>query len=323
MFLKEIRVHSVFLSSSILGAMPSLPELNLHHLRYFWTVAHEGSIAKACAVLKVSQPTVSEQLRSLAQAVGCDLLVREGRRLRLTDTGRMALDYADEIFSLGRDLHEALASRRHGRSIPVAVGVSDAVPKLIACRLIAPALALPEPVQLTVHEDSHDVLVQRLAAHDLDLVLSDAPLEAYQRIRAFNHVLGASSLAVFGAASFAKLARGFPKSLDGAPLLAAMPGSPQRRSWDAWCADRQVRPRVVAQVQDSALMKTMGQAGLGVFVGPAAISDAICATFAVRVIGLVTEIKERYYAISLNRRLANPALQAITASGRDLFSATV
>ncbi len=319
MSLKLIKGHSIYMMGRILAAMPSLPELNFHHLRYFWTVAHEGSIAKACAVLKVSQPTVSEQLRSLAQAVGCDLLVREGRRLRLTDTGRMALDYADEIFVLGRDLHEALANRRHGRSLPVAVGVSDAVPKLIACRLIAPALALPEKVQLTVHEDSHDVLVQRLSAHELDLVISDAPLEAHQRIRAFNHVLGASTLAVFGATSFAKLARGFPKSLDGAPLLAAMPGSPQRRSWDAWCADRQVRPRVVAQVQDSALMKTMGQAGLGVFIGPAAISDAICATFAVRIIGRIPELKESYYAISLDRRLANPALQAITVSGRDLF----
>jgi len=319
MYHKHINGYSIYLLERILVAMPTLPELNFHHLRYFWTVAHEGSIAKACVVLKVSQPTVSEQLRSLAQAVGCDLLVREGRRLRLTDAGRMALNYADEIFVLGRDLHDALANRRHGRSFPVAVGVSDAVPKLIACRLIAPALALPEPVLLTVHEDSHDVLVQRLAAHELDLVISDTPLEAHQRIRAFNHVLGTSTLAVFGAAPFAKLARGFPKSLDGAPLLAAMPGSPQRRSWDAWCADRQVRPRVVAQVQDSALIKTMGQAGLGVFIGPAAISDAICATFAVKVLGLVAELKECYYAISLDRRLANPALQAITVSGRDLF----
>lgn len=302
------------------AVMPAIPELNYHHLRYFWVVAHEGSIAKACAVLKVSQPTVSEQLRSLAQAVGSDLLVRDGRRLRLTDTGRMVLDYADEIFSLGRDLHEALAARRHGRSIPVAVGISDAMSKLIACRLVAPALQLPEPVQVTVHEDSHDVLLQRLAAHELDLVLSDAPLEAHLRIRAYNHLLGESPLAVFGAPAYARLARGFPGSLDGAPLLAAMPGSPLRRGWDAWCADRQVQPRVVAQVQDSALLKTMGQAGLGVFLGPMAIAQAICRTFAVRVIGQVPELKESYFAISLDRRLVNPALQAITAGGRDLFS---
>ncbi len=304
----------------ILNPMAALPELNYHHLRYFWMVAHEGSIAKACALLKVSQPTVSEQLRSLAVAVGSDLLVRDGRRLRLTDTGRMVLDYADEIFALGRDLHEALASRRNGRAVPVTVGISDAVSKLIACRLLAPALRLSEPVQVTVHEASHEALVQQLAAHELDLVVSDAPLDAHLRIRGFNHLLGESQLGVFGTAAFAKLARGFPHSLTGAPLLAAMPGSPQRRAWDAWCANQGVQPRIVAQIQDGALIKTMGQAGFGVFAAPMAIAEAICRTFAVRVIGRATALRERYYAISLDRRLANPALQAITTSGRDLFA---
>lgn len=303
------------------AVMPALPELNYHHLRCFWAVAREGSIAKACLLLKVSQPTVSEQLRSLARAIGAELFDRDGRRLRLTATGRMVLDYADEIFALGRELHQTLSSGVSSRPVPVVVGISDAVSKLIACRLVAPALALPEPVQVTVQEDRHEVLVQRLAAHDLDLVVSDAPVEAHLRIRACNHLLGECAMAVFGAPAFARLARGFPHSLDDAPLLAGLPAAPQRRAWDAWCADQGVRPRVVAQIQDGALLKTMGQAGLGVFAGPDAIADDICTTFRVRVLGRIPALRQRYYAISLDRRLSNPALRALLAQGRDLFAA--
>jgi len=308
----------IYFSLSI-AAMVTLPELNYLHLRSFWAVAREGSIARACVMLRVSQPTISEQLRSLARAMQTELFVRDGRRLRLTDAGRMVQDYADEIFALGRELHQALGGRASHRAIPVVVGISDAVSKLIACRLIAPALQLPDPVQVTVHEDRHEALIQRLAAHELDLVVSDAPLEAHQRIRAFNHLLGESPLAVFGAPSFAKLARDFPRSLHGAPLLTGLPASPQRRAWDAWCADQGLQPRVVAQLQDSALLKTMGQAGFGVFAGPDAIAKDICRTFAVRLLGRIPAIRQRYYAISMDRRLANPALLAITAQGRALL----
>lgn len=305
----------------MIAAMATMPELNFHHLRCFWAVAREGSIAKACLLLKVSQPTVSEQLQNLARAMRAELFDRDGRRLRLTATGRMVLDYADEIFSLGHELQQALAGSVPTRPVPVVIGISDAVSKLVACRLVAPALRLPEPVQVTIQEDRHEKLVQRLAAHDLDLVVSDAPVEAHQRIRACSHQLGECAMAVFGAAAFARLARGFPRSLDRAPLLAGLPASPQRRAWDAWCADQGVQPRVVAQVQDGALLKTMGQAGLGLFAGPAAIADDICRTFAVRVIGRIPTLRQRYYAISLDRRLANPALQALLDQGRDLFAA--
>jgi LysR family transcriptional regulator, transcriptional activator of nhaA len=300
--------------------MPALPDLNYHQLRYFWTVAREGSIAKACAVLHVSQPTISEQLRNLAKAVGSELFVREGRRLRLTDTGRLAQGYADEIFALGRELNEALAGNHHIRGVPVAIGIGDGVPKLIATRLVEPALQGEEATQVTLQEDRTERLMQRLATHELDLVVSDAPLEAHLRIRAYNHLLGETQMVVFGAARYARLARGFPKSLDGVPVLASLPETPQRRAWDSWCADLGIAPRVVAQVQDSALMKTMGQAGFGVFAGPAAIAEAICRTFEVRVLGNIAELRERYYAISLERRLANPVLKSITAQGRNLFS---
>lgn len=300
--------------------MPALPELNYNHLRCFWAVAHEGSIAKACQVLKLSQPTVSEQLGLLARAMGGELLAREGRRLRLTDTGRLVLDYADEIFALGRNLHEALTNRESNRAVPVAIGISDAVPKIISCRLLEPALQLPDRVRLSLHEDSHEVLLQRLATHELDLVISDAPLEAHLRIRAYNHLLGESPLAVFGTAKHRGLAGKFPKSLDDAPMLVASAGSPQRRAWDSWCASQGIQPRVVAEVQDSALMKTLGQSGFGLFTGPTAIADTICATYGVRVLGEVPELRERYYAISLDRRLINPALRAITVEGRALFA---
>jgi LysR family transcriptional activator of nhaA len=300
--------------------LPHLPDLNYHHLRYFWTVARLGSIARACDELKVSQPTISEQLRQLARTVGAELFVREGRSLRLTDAGRMVQEYADEIFSLGFELQEALAQRRTARGIPVVVGVVESVSKLIACRLLEPALRLPDPVQVTVTEDRHDALMRRLAEHELDLVVSDAPLAAHLRIRAFNHQLGESPLAIFGSRSFAALAKGFPRSLDGVPFLACLPGTPQRRDWDAWCADTGIRPRVVAQLQDSAMLKTMGQTGLGVFAGPEAIADDICQKFGVQMLGRVPELRERYYAISLDRRLQNPALQAITAQGRKLLS---
>ncbi len=301
-------------------SIPHLPELNYHHLRYFWTVAHEGSIAKACSVLKVSQPTVSEQLRALATSVGAELFVREGRRLRLTDTGRLVQDFADEIFTLGRELHTALQNRRSTRAIPVVIGISDAVPKLIAGRLLAPAMQLPEPVQITVQEDRHEALIQRLAGHELDVVISDAPVESHLRIRAYSHLLGESPLAVFGARRFAGLARGFPASLADAPLLAALPGTPQRRAWDAWCTEIGVQPRIVAQVQDSALLKALAQGGFGLFAGPEAIAEAICRTFEVRVLGRIPALKERYFVISLDRRLVNPALQAITTQGKLIFS---
>lgn len=287
----------------ILAGMAHLSDLNFHHLRCFWAVAREGSIAKACALLKVTQPTISEQLRSLARSVKAELFVRDGRRLRLTDTGRLVLEYADEIFALGRELSQTLGSRVSTRPIPVVIGISGAVSKLIASRLIAPALRLAEPVQVTVHEDSHEALVERLSAHALDLVISEAPLEQHRRIRAYNHLLGESPLAVFGSPALAKLARGFPRSLNGAPMLAGLPSSPQRRAWDAWCMDHGLQPRIVAQLQDSALLKTMGQAGLGVFTGPEVIAADICRTFAVRVIGRIPDLRLRHYAISLERRL--------------------
>lgn len=302
--------------------MPSLPELNHLHLRSFWAVAREGSIAGASGLLKISPSTISEQLRSLALAMRTDLFARQGRHLRLTDTGRLAMDYADEIFSLGRELQQVIASRIATRPIPVALGISDAVSKLIACRLVASAVRLPDPVQVTVFEDCHEALLQRLANHTLDMVVSDAPLEAQLRIRAFTHPLGSCPLAVFGAPSLARLARGFPRSLHGAPVLVGLPTAPQRRAWDAWCADQGLQARVVAQVQDSALIKAMGQAGLGVFAAPEAIAEDMCSTFGVRVIGRLPQLLVHHYAITLERRITNPALVAITSLGRDLFAQT-
>jgi LysR family transcriptional activator of nhaA len=296
-----------------------LPDLNYNHLRYFWMVAHEGSIAKACTKLNVSQPTVSEQLRSLAEAIGSELFQRDGRGLRLTPTGRLVLEYADDIFALGHELHEALASRRSSRVLPVTVGIVDSVSKLVAYRLIEPALRLPDAATVTVREDDHDGLIARLADHELDLVLSDTPLESHRRLKAFCRPLGESVQAFFAAPAQAGLRKGFPHSLTGAPLIAPLPHTPQRRALDAWCATQGIRPRIVAQFEDSALMKTVGQAGHGVFLSPDAIADETCRQFDVEMIGRVPQLRESYYAISLDKKLEHPALRAITATARDLF----
>jgi LysR family transcriptional activator of nhaA len=297
-----------------------LPDINFHHLRVFWAVAHDGSIARACKRLGVAQPTVSEQLRRLAEGLGAELFTREGRRLVLTDTGRLVLDIADDVVALGRELQDALARRADTRSVRLEVGIADSVPKLVAYRLLAPALTLPERVRITVREEPHDRLVAELANHALDLVLTDAPLEAHHRIRAYTHTLGGSVVAFFAPPRLAGLRKGFPASLDGAPVLLPLPGTPQRRDLDGWFDLHGLRPEMVAEFQDSALMKVFAQAGAGVFAGPQALEAEICDQYGVQVIGTAPTLTERYHVISLERRLAHPALVAIVAAAKRILA---
>jgi len=296
--------------------VPALPDLNYNHLRVFWAVAREGSIARACTLLGIAQPTVSEQLRRLAEAVGCELFVRHGRRLTLTDTGRLVRDIADDIFALGRELQDALSQRTDSRNVQLTVGIADTVPKMMAYRLLEPALHLPESIRLTVRDERHDQWLIQLANHDLDLVLTDAPLEAHHRIRAYTHTLGESAVGFFAARSLIRLRRGFPGSLQGAPLLLPLAGSPQRRDLDAWFELHGVRPLVAAEFQDSALMKVFAQAGVGAFAGPLALADEMRQQHQVQLLGQAPTLRERYYAISLERRLANPAVAAIVAAAK-------
>ncbi|MFN8641090.1 MAG: transcriptional activator NhaR [Candidatus Binatia bacterium] len=292
--------------------------LNYHHLLYFWTVARTGGVSAASAELRLAQPTISGQLRLLEDHVGAKLFHRVGRRLELTDVGRMVYRYADEIFTLGRELTDAIRGRPTGRPLRFAVGVADQLPKLIAYRLMEPALNLPESVRLVCQEDKTDRLLADLAVHALDLVLSDAPLSPTVNVRAFSHLLGECGTTIFGAKPLAtRFRRGFPRSLDGAPFLMPTDNTVLRRSLDQWLAQQGLRPRIVSEFEDSALLKAFGERGVGLFAAPTAIEAEIRRQYGVQVVGRVEQVRERFYAISVERRLKHPAVVAISEAARE------
>lgn len=296
--------------------------LNYHHLLYFWTVAREGTIARAGEKLHLGQPAISTQLRQLESSIGVKLFQKSGRNLELTETGRMVYRYADEIFSLGRELTDTLRGRPTGKPVRLVVGIVDAVPKLVAKRLLEPALQLPEPLRLVCVEDSLERLLSELAFHNVDIVLSDTPVTGAMKIRAFNHQLGESPISVFGTRELArKYRRGFPKSLDGAPFLMHGRASSVRRSLETWLDSQDLHPLIRAEFDDSALLKVFGQAGEGLFVSPSVIKDEICRQHEVEVVGEISSIREHFYAISAERRLKHPAVVAISESAhRNLFT---
>lgn len=290
---------------------------NFHYLLYFWTVAREGSILAACRKLLVSQPTVSTQIRSLERSLGQPLFHRRGRRLELTEMGHVALRYADEIFTLGRELSETFRGRPAGRRLRFTVGVADVVPKLIAYRLLEPALQFSEGIELICREGKSDRLLADLAVHELDIVLSDAPIGPNVNVRAFSHLLGESSLAVFGPPAEAKkLRKRFPQCLSEAPLLLPAENCTIRRQLNQWFASNGLAPRVVGQFEDSALLKAFGQAGVGLFFAPAAIAREIEQQYRVEVIAEVPDVRERFYAISIERRIRHPAVLAVSNSAK-------
>lgn len=295
--------------------------LNYHHLLYFWAVAREGSVTRASEQLHLAQPTVSGQLKALEEALGEKLFERTGRRLVLTDVGRVVFRYADEIFSLGRELQDTLKGRPTGRPIRFTVGVADAVPKLIAYRLLLPALSLPEPVHVVCRDGKPERLLAELSVHALDLVLSDAPVGAEVKVKAYSHLLGETPVAFFGTEALAAAHRkGFPRSLDGAPMLLPTEGSSLRRSLDQWFDTEGLRPRVAGEIEDRALLKVFGQAGVGLFPAPVAIEAEVRAQFGVKLVGRVDAVKERFYALSAERKLKHPAVVAISrAARRKLF----
>jgi len=295
--------------------------LNYHHLRYFWAVAREGSVTRAARKLNISQPTVSAQIRELEEALGEKLFVRSGRTLVPSDVGRAVYRYADEIFALGRELLDAVRERPTGRPLKLVVGIADVVPKLIAYRLIEPALRLPEPVHVECVEDRPERLLGELAVHGLDLVLTDAPTAPAVKVRAYNHLLGECGVTVFAAPELlAGRAKPLAERLDGAPWLLPTGGTTLRRSLEQWFEEHGVRPRVVGEFADSALMKVFGEAGLGFFPGPAAIEAEIKRQYHVRAVGRLAGVCERFYAVSVERRLKHPAVVAISeAAKRRLF----
>jgi len=296
--------------------------LNYHHLLYFWTAAREGGVSKAAERLRLSQPTISAQVRLLEEAVGERLFQRQGRTLALTDTGRLVYRYAEEIFGIGHELVETLRGRPPGRPAQLVIGVANAVPKLIVYRLLRPATRGPEPAHLVCREDNVEQLLVQLSTHALDVVIADMPAPPHLRVKVFNHLLGESGTAFFGPARLAsRLRRRFPASLQDAPLLLPTANTALRRALDDWFEREQLRPRVVGEFEDSALMKVFGHGAAVAFPAPAAIADDVCRFYGVRVIGRTDAVRERYYAISAERRLKHPGVLAITGAARDdLFS---
>ncbi len=288
--------------------------LNYHHLLYFWTVAKQGSIAGACRELRLAQPTISAQLRALEENFGEKLFTRSGRRLVLTETGQVVYQYAEEIFGLGRELVDVLKGRPRGRPLRLTVGISDLIPKLITYRILQPAFALKEPVQLVCYEDQPEQLLLELSAHRLDLVLSHAAANSAVPARVFNHRLGSCGVSLFATDGLAaKYRKGFPSRLDGAPFLLPMEKSASRRGLEQWFAASGIRPQIIGEFQDSALLGAFGQAGAGIFAAPSAIEKEVRRIYRVSIIGRLDSVVEEFYAVSASRRkIKHPAVVAIT-----------
>ena len=291
--------------------------LNYHHLLYFWTCVREGGVARAAARLRLSPQTVSGQIKALEESLGEPLLQRRGRSLELTETGRVVHRYAEEIFTLGRELQDTVRQREGGAPLLLRVGVAQTLPKLAVHQLLAPAFALKEPVRLSVADGEPDRLLARLALHELDLVLSDGPIPPGSPVRAFNHLLGESAVGLFGTAALHKVhARGFPRSLEGAPLLLPQPGTALRRSIDSWLEQRGLRPRLAAEIEDSALLKTFGEQGAGLFPAPLSVEAEVVRKYGVRLVGRLEGVTEKWWALSGERRLRLPAVVAIRDAAR-------
>lgn len=291
--------------------------VNYHHLLYFRTVAREGSITRASKVLLLAQPTISGQIRALEETLGEKLFARQGRNLVLTEFGRIVYRYADEIFALGQEMTDVLKGRPSGKPMRLAVGIADLLPKLVIYRILAGATELPEPVQLICHEDKPEQLVTALQMHGLDLVLTDAPISTGGRVKVYNHLLGSSAISVFGTPDVAaKLRKKFPQSLDGAPMLLPLENSLLRRSLDHWFSQNDIRPKIVAEFQDSALLKTFGASGAGLFFAPTVVEKDVRNTYKVAVVGRIEEVQERFYAVSVERRFKNAAVSAILEQAR-------
>ncbi|HYC00916.1 MAG TPA: transcriptional activator NhaR [Candidatus Limnocylindrales bacterium] len=296
--------------------------LNYHHLLYFWVVAREGGLVAAGRVLRLSHPTLSAQIHALENQLGEKLFTRSGRRLELTEMGRVVLRYADEIFSLGREMLDTVRGRSTGQPMRLDVGIADPVPKLVVRRLLEPALSLADPVRLACHEDSYGKLLADLALHSLDIVIADAPVPPGSSVRAFHHLLGETGVTFFGTAELArKFRRGFPKSLDGAPMLLPLENLSLRRALNQWFDRLDIKPAVTAEFEDSALLSVFGGDGVGIFQAPTVIEKEVTRQHGVEIIGRTQEVRERFYAISVERRLKHPAVVAISDAARhELFA---
>lgn len=303
-----------------------MKNLNFKHLRYFWMVAKTGSIARASEQLYCSPQSISGQLGELESSLGVQLLKKAGRGLELTEMGRKIFSYADEIFALGSELLDVTQNQQVRKSVPFRIGVTDSVPKSVAYRIIEPVLRIEEPIRLICREGKLSNLLSEMSVNQLDLVIADRPMPANINVRAHNHFLGESKIAIFASKNLientlaANKDKPFPQLLNGAPFL--MPGDDFtfQQKLQAWFESQKIYPRVVGEFDDGALLKSFGQAGAGFFAAPQAISAYICAQYAVQEIGQIDAVTEQIYAITTERRLTHPAVMAIVQATSDLFS---
>lgn len=292
--------------------------LNYHHLMYFWTVVRKGGLAPAAEELRLSPSTISTQIQQLEDVLGYKLFDRSGRQMAVNDVGQVVYRYAEEIFGLGRELQDVLEDRTVERPVRVQIGIADVLSKLVVAKLLSPILGSLQTYRLVCREDQPDHLVSQLILHDLDIVLTDKPIGPDLRVRGFNHLLGESQVAVYASASLAeKYARGFPKSLDGSPCILPGDRTELRGSLEQWFESNGIRPHVVAECDDSALAKSLGGASVGVFVAPQITSKEIRQQYRVKEIGLLDGVVDKYYAISMDRRIKHPAIQAIIEHAKD------
>jgi LysR family transcriptional regulator, transcriptional activator of nhaA len=295
--------------------------LNYKHLRYFWTVAKSGGIARASEQLHVTPQSISGQLSELQEALGAELFRRAGRGLELTDVGRRILGYAEEIFSLGDELMDVVRDQQSRAALPFRVGIADSVPKSVTYAVVEPVLHMSESVRVICREGRLASLLGDLAVHRLDIVIADRPMPADIKVRAYNHLLGTSDLMVFASPALSKTLKGaFPICLDNAPFLLPGESVSIRAGVEQWFEAQNVHPRIVGEFDDGALMKAFGQGGAGMFVAPTAIKDYVCRQYGVQAVGRIESVAEEIYAITTERRIRHPATIVVCqAAAREVF----
>lgn len=303
--------------------MAIIRRLNYQHLLYFWSVVRTGSLTKACAELALSAPTISMQLRTLEDRLGEKLLAKSGRTLVPTEVGRMVFSYADEIFGLGKDLLEALDHRPSARPLRLVVGIDDVLPKEIAYRILKPTLGIQRPVRLCCREGTLERLVADLALHEVHVVLSDAPVTPSLNVRAYSHSLGTCEVVWMATPTLAKtLRRGFPGSLSGVPVLLPTDDTAIRRALDQWLEKHDVNPVMVGEFEDYAMLREFARAGHGFAPVPSILEDQFRKEYGVARVGVATGVKAEFYAISVERKIRNPAIAEMIEHGREAFSGT-
>jgi len=292
--------------------------MNFKHLYYFWVTARAGGVMRAGEQLHITPQTLSEQIKLLEESLGRRLFRKQGRQLELTEDGRKALSYADDIFALGSELRAAMNNTHAGvRTLEFRVGVADSVAKSVAYRLLEPALAIDEPVRLIGSEGKFADLLAQLALHRLDLVIADEPLSKRISVKAFNHALGSTPMSFFCTAELKASLKGkFPQCLHQAPMLIQGAASSVRQQLDGWLVRQKIQPQVVGEFDDGALMTAFGRQGRGVFMSPTILEKETVAQYGVKVIGRSEELVEEFFAVSVERRISHPCVAAITQNAR-------